>query len=81
MGIPIADQDQDLELQLTLSSCLEPNRLKIVIGEELLEEVELGREEKIVDLTVGQHYYRYQKDIINSCGVKVNRSLCPGKGL
>ncbi|MCG9478766.1 MAG: glycosyltransferase family 2 protein [Actinomycetia bacterium] len=75
LGIPIADQDQDLKLQLTLSSCLESNRLKIVIGEELLEEVEVGREEKIVDLTVPQHYYRYQKDIINSCGVKVNHSL------
>jgi GT2 family glycosyltransferase len=58
-----------------LFSYLVPNKLKIIIGEELLEEVELSGGSRKIKLSIPQSYFQYKKDIINSCGTKVNRSF------
>lgn len=75
LAVPVARQDQDMNINVTLSSYLEPNRAKILLGEQILKEIDLGKTEQVITLDIPRDYLQYQKDIINSCGVKVNRSF------
>ncbi|MBN2073000.1 MAG: glycosyltransferase [Actinobacteria bacterium] len=75
MALPIVDSDEDLVLKLKLSSYLTPNKLKLVIGEEILSEIRLTRRPVNIVLKIPRNFFKYKKDIINSCGVKINRSL------
>ncbi|MGM0367182.1 MAG: glycosyltransferase family 2 protein [Actinomycetota bacterium] len=75
LTLPIEDQDKDMEVELELFSHIVPNKLKVIIGGELLEEFELAAGSRKVRLSVSKSYYQHKKDIINSCGTKINRSF------
>ena len=75
MAIPIADIFRDTILELKVSSEISANNLKIILGEEILEEKRVGRRPVKIRIKIPRGLYRYCKDIINSCGAKINRSF------
>jgi GT2 family glycosyltransferase len=75
MGVPIFDNDRETCLEIKLSSEISPNKVSIVIGGEILEEIKVGKRPGWVKLIIAPEFYTGKKDIINSCGVKINRSL------
>lgn len=75
LAIPIGDLSRSIELQFKASSYISPNNLRIVIGEEILEDIKLSGKPRIVKTKIPKRYFIYRKDIINSCGIKVNRSF------
>jgi len=75
MAVPIADISGDTILEFKVSSGISANNLKIVLGEEILEEKKVGKRPVKIRIKISGGLYRYRKDIINSCGVKINRSF------
>jgi len=75
MAVPIADISTDTILELKVSSEIPANNLKIVLGEEILEEKRVGKRPVKIRIKITGDLYRYRKDIINSCGAKINRSF------
>lgn len=73
MAIPILDQGRDLELEFEITSYLEKNDVNFVVNEEIILDLDLSREPQIVKLRIPKDLYVHKKDIINSCGVKVNK--------
>ena len=75
MAVPIADISTDTILELKVSSEISANNLKIVLGEEILEAKKVGKRPVKIRIKIASDLYRYRKDIINSCGAKINRSF------
>ena len=75
MAVPIADISKDTILELKVSSDISPNNLRFVLGGEILEEISIGRRPVKVKIRIEGDLYRYRKDIINSCGAKINNSF------
>lgn len=75
MAIPVFNSRKPTTLEFKVSSEISPNSLKIVIGEEILDEIKIGKRTKKVKLTIPAETYACCRDIINSCGVKINRSF------
>ncbi len=75
MAVPITDISRDTILELQVSSEISSNNLKIVLGEEILVEKIVGKKPVKIKIKIACDLYRYRKDIINSCGAKVNRSF------
>ena len=75
IAVPIADISKDTILELKVSSEISPNNLKFVLGGEILEEISIGRKPVKVKIMITGDLYRYRKDMINSCGVKINHSF------
>jgi len=75
LAVPIADISTGTILELKVSSGISANNLKIVLGEEILEEKKVGKRPVKIRIKISVDLYRYRKDIINSCGAKINRSF------
>ncbi len=75
LALPIENLEEDMEVELKLFSYLDVNKLKLVIGDEMLGEMEAGKQQKKIRLKIPKRYYKHKKDIINSCGTKVNKSF------
>ncbi len=75
LALPIEDLGRSIELQFSVSSYFSPNNLQLVIGEEILEDIELSRKSRTVRIEIPKRFFIYRKDIINSCGIKINRSF------
>jgi GT2 family glycosyltransferase len=75
LAIPIEDLTKGIVLQFTASSYISPNDLRIVIGEEILEDIRLSGKPKTVKIKIPKRFFIYRKDIINSCGIKINKSF------
>jgi GT2 family glycosyltransferase len=74
LAIPVADPDSDLEIQFRASSYISPNSLQIVVGGEILQEFALSEKIKRVRIKIPKRLFSCCRDIINSCGIKINRS-------
>jgi GT2 family glycosyltransferase len=75
LAIPIEDLTRSIVLQFTASSYISPNDLRIVIGEEILEDIRLSGKPRAVKIKIPKRFFIYRKDIINSCGIKINKSF------
>ncbi len=75
MGIPVFDDERETCLEIKLSSEISPNMVSIVAGDKILEEIKVGKRPRWIKLIITPEFYTSKKDIINSCGVKVNHSL------
>ena len=75
MAVPVHNKKKSAMLEFKASSEISPNKLKIIIGDEIVEEIKLGKRAKKIKLEIPVESYDYCRDIINSCGVKINRSF------
>jgi O-antigen biosynthesis protein len=75
VALPIYDLEKPTYVELRLSSRMSPNHLKAVIGEEIIGNIRLGKRTRKIMLRIQPEMYIHKRDIINSCGVKINRSL------
>jgi len=75
MALPIENISKDMDLQFKVSSYLSPNNLQLVAGEEIIGDIKVSRKAKIIRLKIPKKFFSYRKDIINSCGIKINRSF------
>ncbi len=75
LAIPIADLNKSIELEFMASSYISPNYLRIVIGEEIFEDIRLSGKPRTVKIRIPKRFFIYRKDIINSCGIKINESF------
>jgi O-antigen biosynthesis protein len=75
LAIPFADHDKDLKLSFKASSYISPNSLQIVLGEEIIKDVKLSRRPKTIKMQIPKKLFINCRDIINSCGIKVNKSF------
>jgi len=75
LAVPLENQNKDIEMQFMVSSYLSPNNLQIVVGEEIIYDVEVKEELEKVKIKIPKEFFSFRKDIINSCGVKVNKSF------
>ncbi len=75
IAVPVFNSRKSTVLEFKVSSDISPNKLKIVIGEEILDEIKIGKRVKKIKLTIPVGTYDCCRDIINSCGVKINRSF------
>ena len=75
LAIPIANLDSDIEIQFKVCSYISPNNLQIVAGEEILKDVKVSRKLKTVKIKIPKRLFIHCRDIINSCGVKINKSF------
>ena len=75
LAIPIEDLNRSIEVQFEVSSYLSPNNLQMVIGEEILKDIRLSGKPRTVKIKIPKRFFIYRKDIINSCGIKINESF------
>jgi len=75
LAVPIENLNKDLEIQFKVSSYLSPNHLQLVVGEEIFKDIEVSRKSKTVKIKIPKRFFAYRKDIINSCGIKINKSF------
>jgi O-antigen biosynthesis protein len=75
LAIPVADTGSDLEVKFKVSSHTPPDNLRIVAGEEILEDIELPEGTKTVKIKIPRRLFQHCRDIINSCGIKINKSF------
>ncbi|MCD4669471.1 MAG: glycosyltransferase family 2 protein [Actinomycetia bacterium] len=75
MAVPIFNSKRPTTLEFKASSKISPNSLKIVIGKEILDEIKIGKQPKKIKLKIPVRAYARRRDIINSCGIKINRSF------
>lgn len=75
LAVPIKELDRDLKAKFKVSSCLSPNNLQLVVGEEILKDIKLSKKSKSVEIKIPKRFFIYRKDIINSCGIKINKSF------
>ncbi len=75
LALPVYDIKKDMKVEARLSAYGEPASLKIGAGKYPIEELEAFEGEKTLQISVPASLYGQAKDIINSCGVKVNRSF------
>ena len=75
LAIPLENHNKEIEMQFKVSSYLSPNNLQVVVGEEIIYDVEVKEEPEKVKIKIPKEFFSCRKDIINSCGVKVNKSF------
>ena len=75
MAVPVFNNEKDTYLEFKACSQVSPNNLKVIIGEEIVAEMKLGRRTKNIKLRIPRDLYIHKRDVINSCGVKINRSF------
>jgi GT2 family glycosyltransferase len=73
LAVPIFDMGKDLYLEFEVSSYISPNSLKIVVGEEIIYDSKVNKSKKKVEVRIPRTFFINKKDIINSCGVKINK--------
>lgn len=74
LAVPVADSDSDLEIKFSASSYISPNNLQLAVGGEILKVIKLSEKLKTVKIKIPKKLFSYCRDIINSCGIKINRS-------
>ncbi len=75
LAIPVANTERDMELQFKAATYISPNNLQVVVGEEIVKDVKLSKRLKTIKIKIPKKYFINCKDIINSCGVKINKSF------
>jgi GT2 family glycosyltransferase len=75
LAVPIGDLKKDLDLSFEVSSFITPNSLQLVIGEEIIADMKVTRKAKRVKMKIPRRLFTYKKDVINSCGIEINRSF------
>lgn len=75
MAIPIFDTGKPTYMELKLSSELSSNDLRIAVAEEIVTRVKLGKRSRKLKIRIPADLYVHKKDVINSCGTKINRSF------
>jgi GT2 family glycosyltransferase len=75
LAVPIVDLKKDLDLSFRVLSFVAPNDLQLIIGGEIIEDIRITRRAKRVEMKIPRRLFTYRKDIINSCGIEINRSL------
>ena len=73
LAVPIFDMGKDMYLEFEVSSYISPNSLKIVVGEEIIYDSKVNKSKKKVEVRIPRTFFIHKKDIINSCGVKINK--------
>lgn len=75
LAIPVPDTGSDLEVKFKVSSYTPPDNLRIVVGEEILEDIKILEEPRTVKIKIPWRLFYHCRDIINSCGIKINKSF------
>jgi len=75
LAVPIGDLKKDLDLSFKVLSYIKPNNLQLVIGEEIIEDIKVTERAKRIKVRIPRRLFTHRKDIINSCGIKINRSF------
>ncbi len=75
LAIPVESPDRDMKIKFKVCSHISPNNLQVVLGEEILKDIKLSRKLKTVKIEIPERLFVHCKDIINSCGVKINNSF------
>jgi len=75
LAVPVADSDEELKLSFKASSYISPNSLQIVLGEEIIKDIKLSRRPATIKVQIPKKLFIHCRDIINSCGIKVNKSF------
>lgn len=74
-AVPVENLKKDLELSFRVSSFITPNDLQLVVGGEIIAVIKVTRRAKRVIIKIPRRLFNYRKDIINSCGIEINRSF------
>ncbi|MEA2016407.1 MAG: glycosyltransferase family 2 protein [Actinomycetota bacterium] len=72
LAIPAANPDRDIEIKFKVRSRISPNNLQFVLGDEILRDIKISEKVKTVKIKIPKNLFFHCRDIINSCGVKVN---------
>lgn len=75
LAVPVADSGSDMELEFKVCSYISPNNLQLVAGEEIIKDMEVSKKIKTVKIKIPERLFVNCKDIINSCGIKINKSF------
>lgn len=75
LAVPIVDLKKDLDLSFRVLSFITPNDLQLIIGGEIIADIRVTRRAKRVEMKIPRRLFTYRKNIINSCGIEINRSL------
>lgn len=75
LAVPVEDLSEDLDLSFKVLSYVSPNNLQIVVGEEILKDIKVTGRAKTVRIKIPGRLFDCRKDIINSCGIKINKSF------
>jgi len=75
LAVPLEDPHKDLDLSFKVLSYISPNNLRLVIGEEILKDVKVTGRTKTVRIKIPKKLFTHKRDVINSCGIKINRSF------
>jgi len=72
LAIPVADTDRDIEIKFKVCSKISPNNLQLVLGGDILKDIKISGKVKTVKIRIPKDLFINCRDIINSCGVKIN---------
>jgi len=75
LALPVINPDKELELRFKAASYISPNSLQIVLGEEIIRDIKLSRRLKTIKVKIPKKLFIHCRDIINSCGIKINKSF------
>jgi GT2 family glycosyltransferase len=75
LAVPIVDFKKDIDLSFSVLSFVTPNDLQLIIGGEIIADIRVTRRAKRVEMKIPRRLFTYRKDVINSCGIEINRSL------
>jgi GT2 family glycosyltransferase len=75
IAVPIGDLKKDLDLSFSVLSFITPNDMQVVIGGEIIAVIKVTKRAKRVKIKIPRRLFAYRKDIINSCGIEINRSF------
>lgn len=73
LAVPLENLDEDIIMQFSVSSYLSSNNLQIVVGEEILYDLKADGNPQKIKIKIPKSYFNCRKDIINSCGTKINK--------
>ena len=73
LAVPLENLDEDIIMQFSISSYLSSNNLQIVVGEEILYDLKADGNPQKIKVKIPKSYFSCRKDIINSCGTKINK--------
>lgn len=73
LAVPLENLDEDIMMQFKISSYLSSNNLQIVVGEEILYDLKVNGNPQEIKIKIPKSYFNCRKDIINSCGTKINK--------
>lgn len=75
LGIPVGISGKDIRIDFKVCSHISPNNLQVVLGEEILEDIRVSGKPKKVRIKIPESLFIHCRDVINSCGVKINKSF------